>query len=185
MVIRVPAPERDRPATTLALTWLALGFRLEFASAHVWQPAEWIGTIITWPNDRVKVWVSSVSPLKEHRSFAGKAKHVAIQVDMWRPFLDDVRAALHSEETGNAPPNRGWRLQDDHSLRFLWAFLKDRRSAEFAGRIVLRRVPPIFAPAGSASVDKLEGSLGSWQGLALAIEELEWGRFRQLVEGTS
>ena len=67
----------------------------------------------------------NVLPLKALRSYAGKNSHVATIVDMFRPFLQDLWAAVASAAKGdsNAPPHCIWQVQAAHALRWMHAFL--------------------------------------------------------------
>ena len=57
------------------------------------------------------------------RSYAGKANHIAALIMSWRPFLDQIWAALSSQRPSNAPVNRIWVKQVATSLAWLLTFL--------------------------------------------------------------
>ena len=60
--------------------------------------------------------------LDELRSYAGKANHFATLGYYWRPFLDQVWAALCESKPSNAPAGYVWVKQVRSSLRWLLAF---------------------------------------------------------------
>ena len=62
--------------------------------------------------------------LDELRSYAGKANHVATLVYYWRPFLDQVWAALCESKPSNAPAGYVWVKQVRSSLSWVLAFFE-------------------------------------------------------------
>ena len=72
--------------------------------------------------------------VKKLRTFAGKASFIAALVIIWRPFLNEIWAALssaNSSRTGTAPRNCVWLSQISSSLTWMSAFLAPERNEDF------------------------------------------------------
>ena len=63
--------------------------------------------------------------LDSSRSYAGKANHVAALIYQWRPFLDQIWAALSINKVGTtAPVGNVWTQQVSSSLGLCLTFLR-------------------------------------------------------------
>ena len=143
--------QRDRAICVMVVGWLCMGFELAYPKAQRGKRAEWIGNVIRLYPDRVEVWISQekvddlwelISEMtsgnlvvaKKLRTFAGKASFIAALVIIWRPFLNEIWAALssaNSSRTGTAPRNCVWLSQISSSLTWMSAFLAPERNEDF------------------------------------------------------
>ena len=73
-----------------------------------------------------KLRSSNVISLKDLRSFTGKCSNFASLLYTWRPFLNELWAALHydDQDASKAPKGCVWLKQGTHTLRWLEAFLE-------------------------------------------------------------
>ena len=72
----------------------------------------------------------NIYPIRELRTLAGKANHIAGVIYTWRPFLQELWGALHSDEKeSRAPFNCVWTRQIAHTLVFLLSFLAGHTGA--------------------------------------------------------
>ena len=162
--------ERDLDFAVLVGVWLALGFELAFPKAQRGVQVDWIGfRLVVWPH-QVEVWIDAekaeeicteanamqkenVIGLARLRTFAGKCSNTASLIPTWRPFLNELWAAISSANTdkaGSAPSNTVWLSQIQHSLKWIAAFLEPKRNPDAcwdntAGRVGLCRVWPLDA----------------------------------------
>jgi hypothetical protein len=143
--------QRDRAICVMVVVWLCMGFELAYPKAQRGKRAEWIGNVIRLYPDRVEVWISqekvddlwelisemtsgNLVGVKKLRTFAGKASFIAALVIIWRPFLNEIWAALssaNSSRTGTAPRNCVWLSQISSSLTWMSAFLAPERNEDF------------------------------------------------------
>ena len=132
---------REKMMTMVILVWSALGFNLSFAKGKRGRSVQWVSarydiwdglTGITVSlkkeiEDDVKVLTSkmlalNVVPAKSLRSYAGKISHIASVLSTWRPFLQEVWAALKDCSSSNAPLNCIWVRQFVSALKWFDAF---------------------------------------------------------------
>ena len=104
------------------MTWLALGFPFAFDKGQRGRQVDWVGHSIHVDTIAKKVTSSikaqfladlhattrsflkkNVLSLKEVRSYAGSANHVATLLWGWRPFLEELWAAITSPSTLRSP----------------------------------------------------------------------------------
>ena len=112
----------DELTATVILMWLALGFPLAFDKGQRGQHITWVGHDIAIDTIAMKVTASikaefmrelatttkqlmakNVCSLKEIRSFAGAVNHVASLLWGWRPFLEELWAAISAPKQATMP----------------------------------------------------------------------------------
>ena len=134
---------RRRMAVKFITIFLVLGVRLAFDKAQFGPRVSWIGVDIAaepWkitaqiPDTKLveleematKFLTANVVAIKPLRSFAGKATNIATLVFAWRPFLNQIWAAMSALDVGTsqAPRNCVWTRQIETSLWWIIAFVK-------------------------------------------------------------
>ena len=120
-----------------------LGFPIVFDKAKIGSIMQWIGVelrtgqdcvIAVAPAEKIKELIliidgflaRNVLPIREVRSYVGKAMHIASVIFLWRPFLSEVWPALSADSSHGgtaAPLNCIWTKQVVHSLTWMRAFL--------------------------------------------------------------
>lgn len=70
---------------------------------------------------------SNVVSKKSLRTLIGKAMAIASMLFVWRPFISELYAALHAEQT-HAPNRCIWTKQIAHTVQWLRAFLAGERA---------------------------------------------------------
>ena len=134
---------RDRYVTLIVLCWQMLNFDLAFKKGDRDSTVAWIGSTITASKQSVtasikqetvqdlkttldqviKLHVISVNNL---RSLVGKLSNVAMLLVTWRPFLQQIWAALSVAGLNtNCPTNAVWVRQIRPALLWFIAFLPD------------------------------------------------------------
>jgi hypothetical protein len=114
------------------------------------------------------------------RSYAGKASHTASIIPTWRPFLNEIWAALkavNSGRSGSAPMNTIWVEQIRHSLTWLASFLSPARNPDWerdtAGNLLgLRRIWTLESYIGAGAPITLTWDSSPF-GLGAFLEEGE------------
>ena len=124
--------------------FILLGVRLAFDKAKIGNRLTWIGMDI-WVRDWcVEVQVpleklndilaivegflsSNVVSVRDLRSLAGKSTSIASVLYMWRPFLQQLWAALSATSQSKAPLNTVWTKQIQTALCWLRAFVKGQQ----------------------------------------------------------
>ena len=136
------AIERRRMTVKFICVFLTLGVRLAFDKAQLGTTVVWVGVelkLVDWSivaavtmekleallEIILEMLSANVISVKALRSLAGKATNVATLVPVWRPFLNQMWAALSALENGtsNAPANCVWTKQVESSLLWLVAFI--------------------------------------------------------------
>ena len=128
-----------RLCVRFCVAWLVLGFNLAFSKAQCSPDVVWIGVRLkinerrieaTIPAEKIKELLELIAsilsrnmiPLKELRTFAGKAMNIASLIVIWRPFLAACWAAM-AHTTTNAATNCVWVKQFAWSLLWIQEFL--------------------------------------------------------------
>ena len=131
--------QRDRCFALAILVWGALGLPLSLTKASRGNAVTWIsGTFQNIPGgvrvgikqDLLTDVLMSVETMLKHnqnrrkdvRSLEGKLSHISSLVPTVKPFLNDLRAAIHSEDS-SAPKGKLWTKQVQHVLRWVKALL--------------------------------------------------------------
>ena len=131
---------QKRLACMISAAWMVLGVPLAFHKAILSSSTMWIGVNINIDENEVMVEVPSdkVSELKQLvgdalienvisvkvlRTIIGKCMAVASVIYVWRPFIQEIYAALHGPT--NAPNGCIWMKQIKHSMLWLLAFLNN------------------------------------------------------------
>ena len=113
LAVRGTVQERAQTVVRVTLAWLVLGLPLalhkaQFASAFVWIGFQLSkladGVEVEIPGEKIEemlvltrdISAENVAGEKELRSYASKCVISSSIVRMWRPFLDDIWAALRS-----------------------------------------------------------------------------------------
>ena len=139
VVLRTKPEEVKQVATTIAAAWLIMGFPIAFHKATLKTDLTWIGVHLAVEEEKVVAKVTeekvveltdlltavlegNVVTKKVLRSVIGKAMSIASVIYVWRPFIQQMYTALHSEE-GHAPSGCIWVKQIQHACRWLLTFL--------------------------------------------------------------
>lgn len=154
-------PERvKRIATLVMISWSLMGFPLAFQKATLGTKLTWIGVELSINADGIQAVVPEEkvmelshilgTMLKENviskklmRTAVGKAMSIASVIYCWRPFLQELYVALHTEDT-HAPKGCIWTKQVRHTLLWLLAFLKDEMAGirrQFTTRRIANKLP--------------------------------------------
>ena len=160
LAVRGSPAQRARTVVRVALAWMVLGLPLAFHKGRLSSAVVWIGFQATKFRDRVDIEipadkvaemlvltreVASKNVVGERalRSFAGKCVNFASVVHMWRPFLEELWAALRcgkgdnptplllphgqdassSQRSCSAPKGCIWVIQIMPALLWIYAFL--------------------------------------------------------------
>ena len=144
MVLRTKPEEVKQVATTVAAAWLIMGFPIAFHKATLKTDLTWIGVRLAVEEDKVVAKVTeekvveltglltellkgNVVTKKVLRSVIGKAMSIASVIYVWRPFIQQMYTALHSEE-GHAPSGCIWVKQIQHACQWLLTFLAGEKA---------------------------------------------------------
>ena len=128
----------------LALFWRALGWGLSFHKGQLGRVVSWIGykfsitadaVIVSIKDDFMEEFAGLVRdlrverriPLKKMQAFAGKANHVANLLYGWRPFIDELWAAIYSRSAIES--GRVWTKQVATTLAWLQLFLDGHKGS--------------------------------------------------------
>jgi hypothetical protein len=159
VAVRGTKRQRDRSLVMLALCWLVLGFPLAMPKVQRGKQVEWIGSEFKLTREQVQAIIpqekcdeileiiqrfrsANVLSAKELKSFVGKLVHISGTILAWRPFVNELWAALNSvntERTGAAPPGCIWLSQIEHALQWMQAFLSPERNPHLKEGIGLVR----------------------------------------------
>ena len=182
--------QRDVNLAILILMWRALGIKLAFKKADRGQPVQWIGTtlqlekvgtasakVIVTAKERLieELRASTTRHLrvnlistKELNTYVRKLNYLAGIVEIVRPYLSDVYAALLSKDgmASNAPRGMVWTKQWRHASLWLQALLGDQgkltrvyRMATYFGRGIKLKLVNDASPYGLGAVLFLEDKL--------------------------
>ena len=149
--VRGSQAQQAQTVIRVVLTWLVLGLPLAFHKAQLSASIVWIGFQICKLSDRVYVEVpaqkvdemleltrdiasKNVVSVRVLRSYAGKCVNFSSVVHVWRPFLDEIWAALRygagagqrplaSDQKHSAPKGCVWVVQCLPALLWIHAFL--------------------------------------------------------------
>ena len=126
----------------MILIWLILGWSLSYHKAQLGKSVGWIGYKLEIGENHVIAKIKEEFMKEFHdltvellakpkltldalRSYAGKANHVAALIYQWRPFLDQIWAALSIKKVGTtAPVGAVWTKQVSYSLNWHLTFLR-------------------------------------------------------------
>ena len=133
-------PRQKRLACLISTAWMILGVPMAFHKAILSNHTMWIGININVNESEVMVEVpaekvaelkkligdalrGNVIAVKCLRTVIGKCMAIASVIYVWRPFVQELYAALHGPT--NAPQGCIWIKQVKHSLLWLLAFLNN------------------------------------------------------------
>jgi hypothetical protein len=135
--------QRRRMCAVLVVAWLVLGLNLAFAKGQLGPEVTWTGHLIAY-RMQTHIFVTikdefmtdfrattdaiqkqNVISIKDLRSYAGRANHIANLIWAWRPFLETLWAAIYQDVVGSQAP-RGcvWVRQIQDALTWIQAFLQ-------------------------------------------------------------
>jgi len=185
--VRGTKKQRDRDLVVLVLCWVLLGFRLQISKAQRGRSIEWTGAdfqvypdrvVTTIPQEKVEDLTEllnqfrarNVVAQKDLRSFIGKTVHVSILILAWRPFVNELWAALLSigtERCSGAPPGCCWTSQCDSAFLWMLAFLNPSRNPNLLPGTGIVRVYSLASYLGvghevSMTLDASPFGLGAW-----------------------
>ena len=181
-------PERcERLCARLAMLWLALGWDLSYHKGQIADFVHWIGYGITVDNDYVTATIKeefmaelttliqdtlkrNKISLAELRSLAGKANHVATLIIAWRPFLDQIWAAIAKTKPDNAGRDQVWIKAISSSLRWILVFLRGEpgmltrkwRVDYYSNPGIKAAIYLDASPFGFGAILIVEGIIRSW-----------------------
>lgn len=155
--------EIQKIMSTVLINWELMGFPIAYHKALCGTSLTWIGMCInitqtgvevSIPEDKIREIQSlaegflklNVIPDKDLRSFIGKCMNIAGVLHVWKPFVVQFYAALHSEKQKAAPKNCTWTSQIRPGLTWILAFL-DHNSIN----TVVKRVWDIAEHIGNGS----------------------------------
>eukprot|EP00435_Cladocopium_sp_Y103_P067914 s724_g30.t1 len=175
--------ERARQlATIIMVSWTILGFPLAFHKATLAPKLTWIGVELSIntsgieavvPQEKVQeltellqqMLQSNIIPKKTMRTAVGKAMSIASILFCWRPFLQELYVALHTEDT-KAPRECIWTKQVRHTLIWLLTFLSGEMAGirrQYTVRCLSHHLPLVTitwdaSPWGMGATLQLDGS---------------------------
>jgi hypothetical protein len=150
LAIRGTKGQRHFAVATIIIVWRVMGFDLSFRKGEYGSKAHWIGCWAITARLRVTAGINedkivelrellqeyipaNVIPLKTLRSIGGKANNMATLLHVWRPFLNEIWAAItlatNGDPSSNAPRNCVWMRQVLPAFLWLFAFLSEQRGA--------------------------------------------------------
>jgi hypothetical protein len=203
-IIRGNRIRRDRIIAMASLVWLILGVELAFAKGQRGVEVIWTGHQLSlkqavsvtaaikeeFLNDFLvsteTLLQQNIMSLQELRSYAGRANHVANLLWVWRPFLEELYAAIGSPVGSQAKHNKVWVRQIQTSLSWLRLFL--RRHAGKLERVYqleyYESAPEVLytfdaSPWGMGGYLEIKGKPVSWFAVALTPDDEE--RFGQSI----
>ena len=124
----------------ISAVWMILGIPMAFHKAVMSHTVTWIGVTIEVTATDITVEVTSakvtelisllkeslqgnVIPIKKLRTVIGKCMSFASVIYVWRPFVQELYAALHGPT--HAPNNCIWTKQVKHAINWILAFLTE------------------------------------------------------------
>jgi hypothetical protein len=130
----------DAVVATMIMVWRCLGFPSSYREGQMGTSVTWIGANLVLQPDVVLASIkqnilddlnaqlalamsSNVMSKKDLQSLAGRANHVATLLVVWRPFLQQLWAAL-SSDTSAALRNCVWTRMFRQAVVWLTAFLE-------------------------------------------------------------
>lgn len=139
-VLKGTPQQIDDFTCTLLIGWHLLGFPVAYRKASRSVTLKWIGMNIVVGRSTVEVHIpqdklteirvlalqflsSNVISNKELRSFVGKCMSIASVIYVWKPFVAQFYAALHSEKPASTPKGCTWTSQVKPGLHWILAFL--------------------------------------------------------------
>lgn len=174
--LRGTKARRQVLATVMMLAWEAVGFNLAYKKGQLSSQVDWIGgnlqATAVGITARVKDSIVedicrdlesfrglNVLPIKQVRSFVGRANHAAGLLLMLRPFLHSIWGALYGD-AGGAPPNTMWAKQIAHSLQWLDQFFQSEPQS--LTRTFTLEEYKLLGPAWEIGTDASPWGLGGW-----------------------
>ena len=142
VAIRGNPAQRRHKMLVVVTAWLLWGLPAAFSKAVWASAATWIGSTFQVTPFSVRVTVKeslltevqaltdeylarNVIPIKSFRSFVGKRNAIASVLAPWRPFLAELYAAMHGQNSSGAcPPSCIWTQQIKPALEWLHAFCR-------------------------------------------------------------
>ena len=151
MAIKGRQAEIEDLTTTILIGWHLMGFPIAYRKAARSRSLKWIGMNIEIHNDAVEVTIpqdkiaeirtmaleflsKNIIPDKDLRSFVGKCMSVASVLHVWKPFISQFYAALHTEKAANAPKACTWTSQVRTGLLWILGFLDHNGEATITKR---------------------------------------------------
>ena len=144
LILRGSPKQCDRYVAIVVLLWLCLCSDLSYHKGQYGTQVDWtrynfeitpteiiakikadfMQDFSQWTDELLSYSQLSVRYLC---SYAGKANHVAMLVYTWRPFLDQIWAAVAGSRPSNAPADKVWVKQISSSLSWLRYFTQCER----------------------------------------------------------
>ena len=151
MTIKGRQSEIDELTVTMLIGWHLMGFPIAYRKAARSSSVKWIGMNLEIHSDAVEVTIplekiaeiralaleflgKNIIPDKDLRSFVGKCMSIASVLHVWKPFISQFYAALHSEKAANAPKACTWTSQVRTGLLWILGFLDHNGEATITKR---------------------------------------------------
>ena len=124
----------------------------------------------------------NIYPVKDLRTLAGKANHIAGVLFTWRPFLQELWSALYNKnQESRAPFNCVWTKQIMHTLSWISAFLAGSEGTirrtytldAYLGRGTRTTVKLDASPWGLGGILLLDGAPTAWFASELTHHDFE------------
>ena len=158
-VIRGTKMRQRRLSVMISVAWMLLGVPMAFHKAVLSDSVTWIGVSISVTLEDVIVEVteakvkeilqiitetllSNVIAIKTLRTLIGKCMSIASVIYVWKPFVQEMYAALHGPT--QAPNGCIWTRQIQHSLVWLAAFLQEEAGTIKRQYSVAQFQPPVI-----------------------------------------
>ena len=151
VAIKGSQSEIDELTVTMLIGWHLMGFPVAYRKAARSKSLKWIGMTLEVHADCVEVTIpqdkiseirmmalgflnKNIIPDKDLRSFVGKCMSIASVIHVWKPFISQFYAALHSEKAVNAPKACTWTSQVRTGLMWILGFLDHNGEANITKR---------------------------------------------------
>eukprot|EP00435_Cladocopium_sp_Y103_P040827 s1627_g11.t1 len=145
LIARGSQSQINRTFAVLMIAWELFGLPVATHKAVRGVCLKWIGMKLEVSPSEVKVHVpedkvlelealslqlisGNVVSFKQLRSYTGKVMNIATVIHTWRPFVQQLYAALNTDATSGAPRNCTWTKQIQTPVYWLLAFLHQLRS---------------------------------------------------------
>ena len=204
-VIRGTPQRCDLLTARLVTLWLCLGWDLSYHKGQYDIAVNWIGYSIKVCEEYVTASIKeefmmefttlvrdtlakNLISIDDLRSLAGKANHIATLIYAWRPFLDQIWAAISQSKPDNAPKGKVWVKAILSSLQWLLLFWEGEPGALVRRwRLDFYLSPGIkvsmhldASPFGLGAVLIVDGLIRAWFSSPLSHHDLsihrqEWG----------
>lgn len=185
----------NRLAAVIMVSWSVMGFPLAFHKATLGRKLTWIGVELAIDAEGIEAVVPAEKVLelqhiltnmlkenviakKQMRTAVGKAMSIASVIFCWRPFLQELYVALHTEDS-RAPSGCIWTKQVRHTLVWLLTFLKDELAGirrKYTVRCITNKLPLVTiawdaSPFGMGGTLQLDGVIVEYFAIEISKDD--------------